>query len=188
MKKYQVTITETLEKSVEVEAESQEQAQQIVSQAWKDGEYILDADSFTGVDFNAEEKAPEKMKVVLLEPGKIARTAEIGTSLKDLQTVVGGNIEAAYYFDEPVCVVLNDEGKLQGLPLNRGIYDEDKKLVDIISGTAFICDCSGENFGSLSDDQLKKYTKDFKYPERFYRINNEIKGVPFNPKNKEHER
>lgn len=54
MKKYQVTITETLEKSVEVEAETQEQAQQIVSRAWKDGEYILDADSFTGVDFEAK--------------------------------------------------------------------------------------------------------------------------------------
>ena len=39
----------------------------------------------------SEEK---KIKVVLLEPGKLARTAEIGTSLEDLQKIVDGLIEA----------------------------------------------------------------------------------------------
>ena len=38
----------------------------------------------------SEEK---KIKVVLLEPGKLARTAEIGTSIEDLQNAVDGLIE-----------------------------------------------------------------------------------------------
>ncbi len=128
-----------------------------------------------------EEKLPEKIKVVLLEPGKLARVAEIGTQLEDLQAVVDGMIEAAYYFPEPVCLVVNDEGKINGMPLNRGVRDQNGKLIDIIAGTAFICDCSGENFGSLNDNQLKKYLQEFRYPEHFFKVNDEIQGVKYNP-------
>ena len=45
----------------------------------------------------SEEK---KIKVVLLEPGKLARTAEIGTSIEDLQNAVDGLIEPFYPFEE----------------------------------------------------------------------------------------
>lgn len=53
MKTYQVTITETLQKTVEVEANSREEAERQVEQRWNHSEYILDADSFVGVDFSA---------------------------------------------------------------------------------------------------------------------------------------
>ena len=43
MKTYKVKITETLEKEVEVEAEDRDEAVQIVSDAWHNSEYILDA-------------------------------------------------------------------------------------------------------------------------------------------------
>ena len=51
-----------------------------------------------------------------------------------------------------------------------------------MAGTFFICDCSGESFGSLSEEQLKKYTEMFKQPERFLRVNGEIFAVPYTPK------
>ena len=38
----------------------------------------------------------KKIKVVLLEPGKLARTAEIDASLAGMQKVVGGLIEPFY--------------------------------------------------------------------------------------------
>lgn len=53
MKTYEVTITETLQKTVTVEANSREEAERQVEQKWNDSEYILDADSFVGVDFSA---------------------------------------------------------------------------------------------------------------------------------------
>lgn len=55
MRKYKVIITETLEKVVEVEARDKIEAEQIVSDAWHNSKYILDADNFTGVEFTAEE-------------------------------------------------------------------------------------------------------------------------------------
>mgnify|MGYP003197984914 CR=1 FL=1 len=66
----------------------------------------------------SEEK---KIKVVLLEPGKLARTAEIGTSLEDLQKIVDGLIEAYYPFEEQVCIVCNEESKINGMRPNRSV-------------------------------------------------------------------
>lgn len=51
-KEYKVMITETLQKTVIVEAESEQEARRRVSDAWKNAEYILDADSFQGVEFH----------------------------------------------------------------------------------------------------------------------------------------
>lgn len=53
MKEFNVTITETLKKTVSVEAESLEEAEQLVSDQWHNSEYILDADDFEGVTFSA---------------------------------------------------------------------------------------------------------------------------------------
>lgn len=42
----------------------------------------------------------KKIKVVLLEPGKLARAAEIDASLAGMQKVVGGLIEPFYPFED----------------------------------------------------------------------------------------
>lgn len=51
MKEYEVSIVETLKKTVTVEAESPEDAKYQVQKAWGKGEYILDADDFSGLEF-----------------------------------------------------------------------------------------------------------------------------------------
>ncbi len=155
----------------------------ISSDTVKPGFYYCDTVGYKKVDFDPS-KIPDietkTIRVLLLEPNRNAKEVRIGKSLEDLQRVVGGNIEAAYYFEDPVCLVCNEEGKINEMPLNRSVYDKDNNLLDIIAGTAFICDCSGESFGSLNDEQMKKYKKIFKYPEHFFRSNGEIKGVKYN--------
>lgn len=51
MKEYDITIRETLEMTVTVEAESREEARRTVADNWKNGEYILDAENFKDVEF-----------------------------------------------------------------------------------------------------------------------------------------
>lgn len=51
--KFKVTITETLKKIVEVDADNRQQAEQIVSDGWHRSEYILNADYFANVEFEA---------------------------------------------------------------------------------------------------------------------------------------
>lgn len=128
----------------------------------------------------------ETIKVIMLQPGKLAKAVEIDASLEGMQRTVGGGlIEVVYPFEEEVCLVCNEEGKINGMRPNRALYDKDHEMIDIICGPAFICDCSGENFASLSDEQLEKYGKQFKFPETFFRTGDGIKAVPYNPKDME---
>lgn len=152
-----------------------------------DGEstfHYCDSIGFQKVDFEpylTETLKEEKIKVVLCEPGKCTKVAEIENTLEGLQAAVKGDIEAFYPFEEAVCIVCNEEGKFNGMEPNRAVYGGDKQIMDIIFGPFFICDCSGENFGSLSKEQLEKYSKKYQYPERLFRINGEIKSIPYKP-------
>lgn len=127
----------------------------------------------------------ERIRVVLLQPGQLSKITEIDASLEGMQKTVGGLIEPFYPFEEEVCMVVNDEGKLGGMRPNRAVYGENNEMLDIICGSAFICDCSGENFASLNEEQLARYAKQFRYPEQFFRIGDEIKAVPYKPKDLE---
>lgn len=48
------------------------------------------------------------MKVLMVEPQKNAYETEMGNDLKSMQEAVGGSIEAAYFFQEPVALVCNE--------------------------------------------------------------------------------
>ena len=154
--------------------------------------FFCDSIGFKKVDFDASrayESFKAKIKVVICEPGRKARVAEIGTELEDLQRAVGGMIEAYYPFEEQVCIVCNDEGKFNGMSPCRAIFDDERKIQDIIFGPFFICDCSTPEFGSLNAEQLERYRKMFDNPERYFRIDGEIKAIPHDPtKDKAHQR
>ena len=60
MKTYDVTITETLQMTVPIEAESLAEAEQMAEENWNRSQYILDADHFVGADFKARECVREK--------------------------------------------------------------------------------------------------------------------------------
>ena len=122
----------------------------------------------------------EKIKVVLVEPNKKAIVTEIGATLEDMQAAVGGLIQAMYPFEDEVALICNEEGKLLHLPANRGVrMDGEEDIFDIICGTFFIADCSGERFGSLSEEQIKKYQQKYLFPEKFIKMNDSIKAVPY---------
>lgn len=257
--------------------------------------HYCDTFGFGEVEFEPEltgKAKVETIKVVLLEPGKMARIAEIDRSLHGMQRVVGGDIEPMYPYEEQVCIVCNEEGKITGLPLNRAIREEDtieempyyelkrkfrdaeaegkthltgyivftkdsfdkeypleartyvvssdnkafipgmggysifsvaldgtdagvrldwymqdehggedgwkiercymkepgREIMDIIAGPCFICDCSGENFGSLTEEQAQRYKDKYLLPEHFVQVNGEIEAIPFKPKDKDQER
>ena len=55
MKTYDVTITETLQMTVPIEAERLAEAEQTAECNWNRSQYILDADYVVGADFKAKE-------------------------------------------------------------------------------------------------------------------------------------
>lgn len=116
------------------------------------------------------------MKVVYIEPNKDAEIRNIGTGLKAMQDIVGGCIQAIYPFDDPIAIVCNDEGKMNGLELNRGLTYDNGELYDIIAGTFFICLArpDSEDLEGLTDELASKYLKMFKEPEIFMTVNGKI--------------
>ena len=52
---YKVVITETLEKIVEIEAESEEEAEQKVQDSYNDQEIVLDSENVTVITFEIYE-------------------------------------------------------------------------------------------------------------------------------------
>lgn len=125
----------------------------------------------------------KKIQVLMVEPGKAAYEAEINNTLADMQKIVGGYIQAIHPYEEPVALVCNDEGKLEGLPYNRALQDETGKIYDIIVGTFFVCGLSEDSFASLSPEHMEKFKKEFRDPELFQRIGEQLivikaKGKP----------
>lgn len=104
------------------------------------------------------------MKVLVIEPGKAPVVREIGGNLKSMQAVVGGFIQAYYPWMEEVAVICNDEGKINGLPLNRPIFSERGELLDIIAGTFFVCGAPVDSgkFTDLPEDLIEHYTRMFR--------------------------
>ena len=112
------------------------------------------------------------MKILVIEPLKEPYVKDIPNTLEAKQEIVGGLIQAIYPFDYPeIALICNEEGKLNHLPLNRALFDEKGNIVDIVSGTFFLCSApaDSENFESLTDEQIKEYTKKFKSIEIYFK-------------------
>ena len=112
MKKFDVEITETLQRKVSVEAASQEDAERMVTQAWNNQDYVLDSGDFTDVDFKTvgehELAETRTMDVLLVQPNAYPKKISVGTELEDLQAMVGGDIEVTYPFEDEVAIILNE--------------------------------------------------------------------------------
>lgn len=100
-----------------------------------------------------------KIKVVLVEPGKKAVITEIGKSLESMQKVVGGLIEQIMPFPDDVALICNEEGKYNGNKPNM-IFAVDNDI-DIIFGTFFLVFAprDSEKFLGMPDDLAEKYEK-----------------------------
>lgn len=184
MKEYDIKITETLEKTVTVKAESMEAAQAKVEEEYYNSEHILDSENFTGVDFSAEaereivQEQKEQLDVLLVKPGMYPQAVQIGGELEDLQKAVGGDIEAVYPYNEPVALIVNDEGKLNGSELNRALRDNEGQIYDIVAGDFLVVGLGEEDFASPSPELMEKFEKEFHQPEMFVRMGRSIMALP----------
>ena len=76
----------------------------------------------------------KKIRVLYVQPGKYPEERMIDNTLKTMQTLVGGDIEAVYPWRDRACIVCDGESKLKNSPLNRPLED-----YDILAGNFFVC-------------------------------------------------
>ena len=58
------------------------------------------------------------LHILRIEPGKAPKEKDIGSDLHSLQAEVDGLIECVY-MDDGAVIVVNEEGKLNGMEINR---------------------------------------------------------------------
>lgn len=153
----------------------------------EDGKYLIMANGSRAFAIPSgdtpEHTVPEKLTVLVVEPMKEPYVKEIDPGFHALQAEVGGDIAASYPFDDPVGLVLNDEGKLIGLDLNRSLWDEHGEIYDIVAGTFLVVGLGEESFTSLPPELAQKYMEHFKQPEQFINLNGQIVALPVEPEN-----
>ena len=113
------------------------------------------------------------MRILIVEPGKRPRAADIPHTLKAMQSVVGGLISTVYPWEDPVVLVCDDEGLLKDYELNRQVSKD-----VIIAGTFFICGLAEDDFADLPDEYMEKYERLFRYPEVFVRTAAGVMAIP----------
>ena len=89
-------------------------------------------DTFLKPTQEIEQEGP--ITVLVVPPQDVPYVKEIDPGLKSLQSEVDGWIEAVYPFEDPVAIICNEEGKMNGMPPNRALYDEDGQVYDIVAG------------------------------------------------------
>lgn len=109
----------------------------------------------------------ESIDVLVVEADKHPYVATIPDTLEAKQEMVGGYIEAVYPFRDTVCCICNDEGKLMGLEPNRMLWDEQGDPYDVLCGTFLVTGLGEEDFKSLTQDEIDKYSERFWNPEFF---------------------
>lgn len=100
-------------------------------------------------------KIEDRIRILKIEPQKSPYEKEINNDLEGIQGEVEGLFECIY-LDDNCILVCNEEGKLNGMELNRRVGN------DIIAGPFFIVgDSEDGEFISLTDDQIEQYTEEF---------------------------
>ena len=94
------------------------------------------------------------MKILIVEPGKHPRRADVPHTLKAMQEIVGGYIQAVFPWRDPVALVCDEEGLFKRLAFNRSITEELN-----VFGTFFLCGIDDDDFADLPDELAEKYSK-----------------------------
>lgn len=138
----------------------------------------------------------EQISVIFCRPGEVAEVVEIENDLELMQELVDGLIESydPFYSEtdpryENVILVCNEEGKIRQMPPSRAIFDEDGRVMDVIAGPFFICyaPIESETFLSLPDDLKEEMRKKFDLPEHYYRSDEGLMVLKYDPKDLDRE-
>lgn len=89
------------------------------------------------------------MKVIVKEVGKSPKITEIENDLSTLQELVGGYVETIN-MGRGVCLLCNEEGRREGLPVNFPIG-----LVNIVGTAVFVAYGKDGEFTDLTDAQIE---------------------------------
>ncbi len=96
------------------------------------------------------------LAVVFVEPHKKPVIRKLRNEYEDISRAVGGLIEHIYQEDGTI-LVANEESKLLGMDGNRRLNDGKS----ILAGPFFVVGDDGEDYRSLTEEEIKRYMERF---------------------------
>jgi len=87
------------------------------------------------------------IRVVIKRPNELAYVTDIKNDYETIRNIIGGYLEVFPFAFDIICIC-DEEGKLKGLKPNF-IHSQ-----DVIVGTVIFAGVKGENFASLTGDQI----------------------------------
>ena len=107
------------------------------------------------------------MKAIVIKPGKYAQIKDIDPTYSTLRSLVCGNIEMTYPFeDEYLAVISNEESKFLDLPPNRAVRRNDGSVADIYCGTMVVVALATEGeYRDLTNKEAKMVLQMWGPPE-----------------------
>lgn len=126
----------------------------------EDGAFFCDTIGFNEIDFDESQtrKPNNLLQIVYVEPDRQPFISEVSNDLESLQRAVGGYIEPIHLGDGTT-LIGNEEAKLEGMEGNRRVG------FSIIAGPFLIVGESGEDFRSLTNEEVQRYMERFAEPE-----------------------
>lgn len=128
-----------------------------------EGAFFCDSIGFKPIEFDeTQTQIPEDTyKIVYVEPNRPAYATEVGSDYKSISRAVSGMLEVINDTDDDTIYVGNDEAKLIGMEGNRHMSNG----IGIIAGPFIVIGDNGEDFRSLTDEEIGKYVDKFSQPE-----------------------
>lgn len=127
----------------------------------------------------------KEIRVLVVEPMRKPYVKTIPDTLEAINQVIEGDcmqVVPLYGMNiKNAVIVCNDDGKLRGLPLNRLLCDKNGNPYDVIAGTFFLTGVDGEDFCSLTDDQVQELFTLYEYPELIFPTENGFCRIPIDP-------
>lgn len=105
----------------------------------------------------SEKTTKKKIRVLVFPVGKPPEEREIDGDLEGIYAITGSPMQVVPYLGGTVDLYCNEEGKLNGMPPNRSVWDG----ADIIFGDFFFARQDGENMGPITDDDIRSLKAEF---------------------------
>lgn len=88
-----------------------------------------------------------KIKVIMCPADRAPYVTNIENTLKNMQEIVGGHIEAAQITTDVVAIV-NEEGRILAMPENKSF------MLSGFCGDLFLCGVDGEEFADIPEKNI----------------------------------
>lgn len=99
----------------------------------------------------------DEVRVIVIEPNGVPETRIVKRNLETFQGIVGGYIEMMTVVNNGIAMYINEEGRMNGMPLNTVASAIAHRLV--FGPVVIFRSARGENEDSLTEDDIRAITE-----------------------------